>query len=212
MRQGSASGEHHWVEREEEEFMGMLRRGLTGEPVRILQEKLGVAADGIFGPATEAALIEYQTQNGLSPDGIAGPDTFTAMGLHELVLLHRPIRGEMVRKLQLGLGIDADGIFGPGTEAAVKRFQADNGLEPDGMAGPQTLALVPGFEVAQETIEMSLVSEATPTVDESAVEQVKVSMDAPPETESFISHVAHQAQETAAQIGKSIWSTVRSIF
>src|SRR5690349_12841998 len=125
--------------------MGMLRRGLTGEPVRILQEKLGVDADGIFGPGTEAALLEYQQQNGLSADGIAGPDTFTTMGLYELVLLHRPIRGEMVRKLQTGLGISADGIFGQGTEAAVKRFQSENGLEPDGMAGPQTLALVPGF-------------------------------------------------------------------
>jgi hypothetical protein len=183
-----------------------------GEPVRILQEKLGVPADGIFGPATEAALLEYQRQNGLSPDGIAGPDTFTAMGLHELVVLHRPIRGEMVRKLQLGLGIDADGIFGAGTEAAVKRFQSDNGLEPDGLAGPQTLALVPGFEIPQETIEMSLVSESTPAVDPSAVEEVRVSMDAPPEDESFVAHAVHRAEDTVLQIGKSIWSTVKSIF
>jgi hypothetical protein len=190
----------------------MLRRGLTGEPVRILQEKLGVTADGIFGPGTEAALIEYQNNSGLSPDGIAGPDTFTAMGLHELVLLHRPIRGQMVQKLQLGLGIDADGIFGAGTEAAVKRFQADNGLEPDGMAGPQTLALVPGFQVAPETIEMSLVTEATPVVDPGAVEEVKVSMDAPPENESFVSSMAHQVGDTVSNVGKSIWSTVKSIF
>lgn len=59
--------------------MAMLRRGLTGEPVRILQEKLGVTADGIFGKNTEAALLKYQAAHGLSADGIAGPDTFTAM-------------------------------------------------------------------------------------------------------------------------------------
>ena len=192
--------------------MGLLRRGLTGEPVRILQEKLGVAADGIFGPGTEAALIQYQKDNGLSPDGIAGPDTFTAMNLPELVLLHRPIRGEMVRKLQEGLGLPADGVFGPATEAAVKKLQTDQGLEPDGMAGPQTLAFVPGFEVPQQTIEASLVSETTPTVDPAAVEQVKQSMEAPPEQESVASFIASHTAKAATLVGRTIWSTVKNIF
>jgi len=31
--------------------MPLLQRGLRGEPVRLLQEKLGVTADGIFGEA-----------------------------------------------------------------------------------------------------------------------------------------------------------------
>jgi murein L,D-transpeptidase YcbB/YkuD len=192
--------------------MGLLRRGLAGEPVRILQEKLGVAADGIFGHDTERALIQYQNDNGLSPDGIAGPDTFTAMGLTELVLLHRPLRGQMVKKLQEGLGLQADGIFGAGTEAAVKRFQEENGLEPDGMAGPQTLALVPGFEIPQDSIEMSLVNESTPEVDPGTIEEVKTSMEAPPETESFAGYVAREAGEAYTMIGKSIWNTVKSIF
>lgn len=195
--------------------MGLLRRGLTGEPVRILQEKLGVDADGIFGRGTEAALLQYQRDNGLSADGIAGPDTFTAMGLPELVLLHRPIRGEMVRKLQEGLGIGADGVFGAGTEAAVKKFQSENGLEADGMAGPQTLALVPGFEVAQETIEASLITEVTPSVDPAAIEEAKQSMDPPPPNPSFLSNVAHLAHATGqavGDVGKSIWNTVTSIF
>ena len=192
--------------------MGLLRRGLAGEPVRILQEKLGVAADGIFGPGTEDALIQYQKDSGLSPDGIAGPDTFTAMNLPELVLLHRPLRGEMVRKLQEGLGIGADGVFGPGTEAAVKKLQAEHGLEQDGMAGPQTLAFVPGFEIAPETVELSLVTETTPTVDPGAVEEVKQSMEAPPEQESIVTHLANQGVQAATNIGRTIWSTVKNIF
>ena len=136
--------------------MAMLRRGLTGEPVRILQEKLGVTADGIFGKNTEAALLKYQAAHGLSADGIAGPDTFTAMELHELVLLHKPIRGQMVKKVQEALGIGADGIFGSGTEAAVRKFQTDNGLDVNGMVDPKMLAMLPGFDVPQEKVEASL--------------------------------------------------------
>jgi len=40
-----------------------------------MQAKLGVAADGDFGPGTEAALRKWQSANGLTPDGIAGPKT-----------------------------------------------------------------------------------------------------------------------------------------
>ena len=192
--------------------MALLRRGLCGEPVRILQQQLGVTADGIFGKDTEAALRQYQSDNGLSVDGIAGPDTFHSMGLDELVLLHRPIRGQMVRRLQEGLGIGADGVFGPGTESAVKKFQEENGLEVTGQAGPETLRLVPGFEVTQEKVEAAVVNETTPTIDPGAVEQVRVSEEAPPEAEGFVAHAIHSAEEAVSNIGKSIWSTVRSIF
>ncbi len=199
--------------------MAMLRRGLYGEPVRILQDKLGVNADGIFGAGTETALIEWQKSNGLSADGIAGPDTFTHMGLHELVLLHRPIRGEMVKKLQAALGVDADGEFGPGTEAAVKKFQTEKGLDADGIAGPKTLALVPGFEIPEEKVAASLITETTPTVEPAAVEQAKAEPPPPPPPEGFVAKVgssvsgaAHAVEEKAASVGKSIWGTVKSVF
>ncbi len=120
--------------------MAILLRGLKGEPVRLLQERLGVDADGIFGGGTEKALKEYQKANGLSADGIAGPDTFTAMGLVQLVLLKRGSKGVQVKKMQQALGIDADGKFGPGTEKAVRTYQDSKGLQADGIAGPKTLA------------------------------------------------------------------------
>jgi peptidoglycan hydrolase-like protein with peptidoglycan-binding domain len=53
------------------------------------------------------------------------------------ILLAKGARGELVRKVQLGLtgqGFDphgADGKYGKDTEAAVKAFQQANGLEPD---------------------------------------------------------------------------------
>jgi len=49
--------------------MPLLQRGLRGEPVRLLQEKLGVTADGIFGAGTDKALRDYQSANGLAVDG-----------------------------------------------------------------------------------------------------------------------------------------------
>jgi peptidoglycan hydrolase-like protein with peptidoglycan-binding domain len=126
--------------------MAILLRGLRGEPVRRLQEKLDVEADGIFGSGTEAGLKKYQQANGLKVDGIAGPDTFSHLGLYDLVLLRRGTRGTTVKKLQEKLGIDADGKFGPGTEKAVKAFQEKNGLKADGLVGPATLEKLDLFE------------------------------------------------------------------
>jgi peptidoglycan hydrolase-like protein with peptidoglycan-binding domain len=190
--------------------MSMLRKGLCGEPVRILQQRLSVDADGIFGAGTDAALRAYQKDNGLEVDGIAGPDTFTAMGLHELVLLQRGIRGETVKKLQTGLGISpADGIFGAGTEKAVREFQASKGIDVDGMAGPQTLALVDGFgEITQETIAASVVTENTQPTDPSAIQAAAAAETPPPEHPSFVAKV----EEKVATVGKTIWNTVKSIF
>ncbi len=79
--------------------MSILARGLCGEPVRILQRRLGIAQDGVFGSATETALRDYQSRNGLTVDGLAGPDTFMHMGLHELLLLQEGTHGEAVKKL-----------------------------------------------------------------------------------------------------------------
>jgi Putative peptidoglycan binding domain len=80
----------------EEAIMSILKRGLSGEPVKILQAKLAVTADGQFGPGTETALKTYQQQHGLKVDGIAGPDTFAQVGLYELILLKPGTSGDTV--------------------------------------------------------------------------------------------------------------------
>lgn len=60
--------------------------------------------------------------------------------------LQRGASGAAVKELQqllkaVGLyGANADGKFGPVTEAAVKAFQRQHGLTVDGWAGPQTMA------------------------------------------------------------------------
>ena len=59
--------------------IGVLRKGSRGEGVKIMQEALGIGADGIFGPGTERKLKEWQAANGLTADGIAGPATFAKL-------------------------------------------------------------------------------------------------------------------------------------
>lgn len=54
------------------------------------------------------------------------------------MLLKIGSRGKEVKELQEFLDIQADGIFGKGTETAVKRWQSDNGLVADGIVGPAT--------------------------------------------------------------------------
>jgi putative chitinase len=48
--------------------------------------------------------------------------------------------GEDVTKLQVKLGVDPIGKFGPKTEAAVKGWQSAHGLTPDGIVGDATWA------------------------------------------------------------------------
>lgn len=55
--------------------------------------------------------------------------------------------GEAVRDMQamlaaLGYALAADGIFGADTKDAVRGFQRDHGLDADGIAGPRTLAAI----------------------------------------------------------------------
>ena len=56
------------------------------------------------------------------------------------MLLKNGSRGADVKRLQQFLGLNDDGIFGSGTEAAVKKWQSENGLNPDGIVGNKTWA------------------------------------------------------------------------
>lgn len=60
-------------------FSGTVRIGDRGNNVKLVQQKLGLAADGIFGGGTDAAVKKWQAANGLSADGIVGPKTYAKM-------------------------------------------------------------------------------------------------------------------------------------
>ena len=51
------------------------------DTVRALQQKLGVSADGVYGPKTRAAVKRFQRAHGLTVDGIVGPQTLAALGI-----------------------------------------------------------------------------------------------------------------------------------
>jgi peptidoglycan hydrolase-like protein with peptidoglycan-binding domain len=185
--------------------MSILKRGLSGDPVRVLQTKLGVTADGIFGPGTDTALRDYQKKHGLLVDGVAGPDTFVQMGLYELVLLAPGTVGESVKKLQQALGVTADGIFGHGTQKALRDFQAKNGLDVDGFAGPATLAKMSGFkEMTAEIIKKSEAGHGPATAPAGATPGATHTASATPPA-SAAPGTTHTADATPPAPTKSIW-------
>lgn len=59
----------------------ILKLGSRGNEVKVLQEKLNLKADGIFGPLTEEAVKDFQRSNGLEVDGIAGAGTLSKLNL-----------------------------------------------------------------------------------------------------------------------------------
>ena len=141
-------------------FTGTVGYGDRGSLVRTIQRKVGTSADGVFGPATRAAVKRYQSRKGLVADGVVGPRTAAAMGLSGAAArstsstrpssnktrpsttfsgtVRQGARGAIVRQIQRKVGVSADGVFGPATRWAVSRYQSRHGLTADGIVGPRT--------------------------------------------------------------------------
>ncbi|MGW4234265.1 peptidoglycan recognition protein family protein [Streptomyces sp. NPDC004980] len=98
----------------------------TEAGVKWLQAKVGVAADGIWGPLTESAYRAY-TGTGTSGNGLTSIRSVASQQRAVNSLGHTP-------------ALDVDGSFGPRTEAGVKWLQAKVGTPADGMWGPGTEA------------------------------------------------------------------------
>lgn len=132
--------------------------GADWSPVRAIQYFLrahghALTPDGLYGPATTAAVSAFQGGAGVSVDGIVGPETWVVLFIES----SQGHSGDAVRAVQqFGLipspGIDplvVDGDFGPITAERVRHFQSSWGLSIDGVAGYETWSflssLVPGF-------------------------------------------------------------------
>jgi len=141
-------------------------RTLKGEAwVKSAQTKLRrlgypkLTVDGYDGPATQAAVRDFQRKHGLAVDGVYGNRTNIKA---DALLAPKPApkpkpapaglrkgsTGEAVRRVQAKLKsayplyagkLVVDGKFGPATDAAVREFQRRAGLKVDGIVGPATL-------------------------------------------------------------------------
>lgn len=122
----------------------ILRKGTSGPEVRKLQlhlQALGLlkeTPDEYFDAETEAAVMEFQTRQGLLADGVAGPRTLA-------LLENPPDKGVSSKQIQaelqkLGFYTGSlDGSFGIRTKAALMSFQRSKGLVADGAANEETL-------------------------------------------------------------------------
>ncbi len=139
----------------------VIRNGSMGEAVTKLQTRLqelgyyADAVDGQFGQGTRNAVTAFQQQHGLVADGVLGPATSELLYSDAAMPAVTPVPTDtpaptqdttstaaiQQRLKELGYYTgDVDGLTGPGTKAAVKKFQQQHGLQADGICGPATAA------------------------------------------------------------------------
>ena len=108
-----------------------------------------VVVDGMYGPATAAAVTAVQTAEGVPADGIVGPITWPRL----VIPVQQGSTGDAVRAVQqFGLArspgedpLVVDGDFGPITRERVEYFQESWGLTLDGIAGRETWSFFSTF-------------------------------------------------------------------
>lgn len=120
------------------------KRGDSGNAVLAVQRLLQhhgwqLEADTSFGPATEQAIFEFQSANGLGVDGAVGQETWPAL----IVFVRQGDSGSAVIGLQEllnkhGARLEVDGVFGSATDQAVREFQELQHFDADAIAGPIT--------------------------------------------------------------------------
>ena len=142
----------------------VLQVGDVGGAVSALQERLiraGYALDitGVFGPETQRAVIDFQTQFGIPATGRMGGRTSRFLDKHdntrwEHVLEEKAVlaigsESLGVRTLQetlfrRGMILDVTGVFGPTTRVLVQEFQRACGLDPTGEVDRRTARALQG--------------------------------------------------------------------
>jgi hypothetical protein len=127
-----------------------VRRGAAGTDVYAIQHLVTqrgfpTTADGIFGPNTEARVMDFQRSAGLTADGVVGSATWARL----VLTVSRGSGGQAVMAAQrllnaTGYKLVVDGAFGANTEAATADFQRQNGLTVTGSVASSTWRTLTG--------------------------------------------------------------------
>jgi peptidoglycan hydrolase-like protein with peptidoglycan-binding domain len=103
-------------------------------------------SDGVLGPKTEASIRSFETSVGMPATGQPSPRLLGALRKSlPAPAAPAPVSTQKVMNVQgvlqkLGYGpIEADGVFGEGTRAAIRRFEATRGLPQRGEITPALL-------------------------------------------------------------------------
>lgn len=130
--------------------MRLLRLGSTGPAVELLQLALnrsgaGLDTDGIFGKATERALMSFQRSRGLLPDGIAGRESHRALlPWYTGYSTYRIVGGDTLYSLAERFGSSVEAIE-----------LANPGLAPQRLEPGTSLVIPLGFKVVPDDISWS---------------------------------------------------------
>lgn len=130
-------------------MMTTIKLNSTGDHVKIAQYLTKYAdrtkADGIFNINFETHVKKWQKEKGLTQDGIIGPECWAAIAKSTPTCsTSRNKTSRYTNALQIALEgtLVEDGIFGSKTKSAVVAFQAASGLDADGICGPKTWAAI----------------------------------------------------------------------
>jgi hypothetical protein len=114
------------------------------DSVRALQKKLGVSADGVYGPKTRAAVKRFQRSHGLAVDGVVGPQTLAALGLaatQQTNATEQPAstnadQGTLDRIAQCESGGDPTAVSADGTYRGKYQFDRETWQQMGGTGDP----------------------------------------------------------------------------
>jgi peptidoglycan hydrolase-like protein with peptidoglycan-binding domain len=181
-----------------------LQVGSEGRQVRILQHKLGIAVDGVYGPQTEAAVRAFQQREGLPVDGAVGQQTSAALSGHPASvaapasLLSTPAHGE-------GEG-EKSGNEAASQSGGSAALVAGTGGTQAGSTGPHQAA-----KTASPSHEAPAPKAAVDPVVQ-LQEKLGVSVDGTygPETERAVKHLqAVNHLHVDGVVGSSTWSVLK---
>jgi peptidoglycan hydrolase-like protein with peptidoglycan-binding domain len=169
---------------------------------RARRVSLGTLIAIAAGPAAGLADANGTVQP-TTPTPTPEPTTTTT----HYIELENGSEGRQVRLLQRALGIQADGVFGSQTEAAVRAYQASHGLVVDGIVGPKTSAAL--AENAPPSATSAVLSENSPATLTSATTYTEAPTETQTEAPAKASAADAAAPETTAAHTAAVSPIVR---